>query len=41
LVKAESPVRPPVGNDQWVALANANIADGGPVWGIFRQFYGR
>jgi hypothetical protein len=40
-VKAEPPAQPPVGEDSWVALANANIADGGPVWGIFRGFYGR
>jgi hypothetical protein len=39
--KAEPPAQPPVGNDQWVALANANIADGGPVWDIFRRYYGR
>jgi hypothetical protein len=38
---AEPPSLPPVGNDQWVALANANIADGGPVWSIFRKYYGR
>jgi hypothetical protein len=41
LVSAEPPALAPVGNDQWVALANANIADGGRVWGVFRQFYGR
>jgi hypothetical protein len=40
-VKIEPPVQPPMSNDQWVALANANIADGGQVWGIFRAFYGR
>jgi hypothetical protein len=31
----------PLNNDQWVALANTNIADGGPVWSVFRQYYGR
>ena len=31
----------PLNNDQWVALANSNIADGGPVWSVFRQYYGR
>jgi hypothetical protein len=41
VVKAEPPVQRPEGNDQWVALANANIADGGPVWDVFRQYYGR
>jgi hypothetical protein len=40
-VKTEPPAQPPVGNDPWVALANANIANGGPVWGVFRQYYGR
>ena len=29
----------PSNNDAWVALANANIASGGPVWPIFRKFY--
>jgi hypothetical protein len=28
-------------NNQWVRLANANIAEGGPVWAIFRKFYDR
>ena len=28
-------------NDQWVRLANANIAEGGPVWAMFRKFYDR
>jgi hypothetical protein len=41
VVTAEPPSLPPVSNDQWVALANANIAAGGPVWSIFRKFYGR
>ncbi len=37
----EAPPRDPAGNDRWVALANANIAGGGPVWSVFRKFYGR
>ena len=35
------PTLVPVGNDEWVALANQNIKAGGPVWAIFRKFYGR
>jgi hypothetical protein len=31
----------PTDNDGWVALANANIAAGGPVWPVFKKFYGR
>jgi hypothetical protein len=27
--------------DGWVELANRNIAQGGPVWPIFRHYYGR
>jgi hypothetical protein len=43
-VKAEPPAEAPVGRDQaardqWVALANANIGAGGPVWDIFREYY--
>jgi hypothetical protein len=31
----------PTDNDHWVALANANLAEGGQVWPIFAKFYGR
>jgi hypothetical protein len=31
----------PATNDEWVALANANIAAGGGVWVIFRKFYNK
>jgi hypothetical protein len=31
----------PKNNEEWVALANENIAGGGPVWPVFRRFYGR
>jgi hypothetical protein len=31
----------PTDNDGWVALANANIAAGGPIWPVFKKFYGR
>ena len=31
----------PTDNAGWVALANANIAAGGPVWPVFKKFYGR
>jgi len=31
----------PSDNAGWVALANANIAVGGPVWPVFKKFYGR
>jgi len=31
----------PTDNTGWVALANANIAAGGPVWPVFKKFYGR
>jgi hypothetical protein len=30
----------PKDNDGWVALANANVAHGGPVWPIFRKYLG-
>jgi len=36
-----TPAKLPANNDEWVALANANIAAGGPVWPIFRRFYAR
>ncbi len=29
----------PTDNTGWVALANENIAQGGPVWPVFRSFY--
>lgn len=29
----------PSNSDEWVALANANIASGGLVWPVFRKFY--
>ena len=29
----------PVSDADWVALANANLDAGGPVWPIFREFY--
>ena len=29
----------PSGNDGWVALANANVRAGGPVWTVFRRYY--
>ena len=35
------PVEIPRDNDEWVALANANISAGGDVWPIFRRFYAR
>ena len=31
----------PVNNDEWVLLANENVASGGPVWPVFRRFYAR
>jgi hypothetical protein len=31
----------PQSNDEWVAAANANIRAGGPVWPLFRKYYGR
>lgn len=33
--------RVPANNEEWVALANQNIAAGGKVWPIFRRFYAR
>jgi hypothetical protein len=30
----------PTSNDEWVALAKANIEMGGAVWPVFREFYG-
>ena len=35
------PLETPRNNDEWVALANANISAGGDVWPIFRRFYAR
>lgn len=29
----------PKNNDEWVALANANLHEGGPVWLVFREYY--
>lgn len=31
----------PSDNDGWVALANANVRAGGPVWNVFRRYYGK
>jgi hypothetical protein len=31
----------PANNDEWVLLANENVASGGPVWPVFRRFYAR
>lgn len=31
----------PTNNDEWVLLANENVASGGPVWPVFRRFYAR
>jgi hypothetical protein len=36
-----STVSVPPDSAGWVALANANIAAGGPVWPVFKKFYGR
>ena len=38
---SEVPLSLPANNDEWVAAANANIRVGGPVWPLFRKFYGR
>ena len=40
-LEPSSTVQVPTDNAGWVALANANIAAGGPVWPIFKKFYGR
>jgi hypothetical protein len=32
---------PPADNDGWVELANRNIRAGGPVWPVFRKYYGK
>ena len=32
---------PPTTPEDWVALANDNIARGGPVWPVFQHYYGR
>jgi hypothetical protein len=41
---AESPRLPrdevPASAEDWVKLANQNIVQGGPVWSIFRRYYG-
>jgi hypothetical protein len=33
--------KPPTNKDGWVALANANVGSGGPVWPVFREFFGK
>jgi hypothetical protein len=41
LTSLAEPAAAPSDNDGWVALANANVRLGGPVWPIFRRYYGR
>lgn len=38
---APSSGKVPANNDEWVALANENIASGGAVWPVFRRYYSR
>jgi hypothetical protein len=38
---AAEDARPPSDNDGWVELANRNIRAGGPVWPVFRRYYGK
>ena len=38
---ASPPDAIPASASEWVALANANVAAGGPVWPVFRRYYGK